>query len=230
MDEETKGEEAEAEEEEAMIEGAREISVAIHRGFAPSHDFSHVERVCRLAERIAWEEGADLFIVRMAALLHDIGRAVESQAASTGDIHEELSVRMAGPVLDGLGVPEDKKEAILHAIATHRHRRGGEPRSLEAKCLFDADKLDSLGAVGIARSYLWLGERGRSVYYPPEEYAHIDPKNNSPEVDSTQREWHVKLKHLKDKMYTGAGKKIARKRHERMARILDEIEKEVMGF
>jgi uncharacterized protein len=215
--------------EAAAIEGARKVAEAIHQGFAPSHDFSHVERVDRLAERIAKAEGADLFIVRMAALLHDIGRAAESKCGSGGDIHEELSVRMAGPVLDGLGIPGDKKEAILHAIATHRHRRGGEPRSLEAKCLFDADKLDSLGAVGIARSYLWLGERGRSVYYPEEEYASIDPNLNTAEVDSTQREWHIKLKFLKDKMYTATGKAIARERHERMARIIGEIEKEARG-
>jgi uncharacterized protein len=211
------------------IARAREISMSIHRGFAPSHDFSHVERVYRLAERIAAAECADLFIVHMAALLHDIGRAEESKANSSEDIHEELSVRMAGPILEELGVPGEAKDAILHAIAAHRHRRGGEPRTLEAKCLFDADKLDSLGAVGIARSYLWLGEHGRSVYYAREEYAGIDPKNNSAEVDSTQREWHIKLKYLKDKMYTATGKAIAQERHERMARIVDEIEKEVTG-
>ncbi len=216
--------------EEAAIEGARKYSEAVHEGFSPSHDFSHVERVYRLAEHIARAENADLFIVRMAALLHDIGRAAESRCGNGEDIHEELSVRMAGPVLDGLGVPWDKKEAILHAIATHRHRRGGEPRTLEAKCLFDADKLDSLGAVGIARSYLWLGERGRSVYYPAEAYASVDPKDNTPEVDSTQREWHIKLKFLKDKMYTATGREIARERHGRMARIIDEIEREVMGL
>ncbi|HTY89967.1 MAG TPA: HD domain-containing protein [Methanocella sp.] len=216
--------------EDAMLAKARDISKSIHAGFAPSHDFSHAERVYRLAERIAEAEGADLFIVRMAALLHDIGRAEESKNDNALDIHEELSVSMAGPIMDGLGVPQGKKEAILHAIATHRHRRGGEPRTLEAKCLFDADKLDSLGAVGIARSYLWLGEHGRSVYYPEEEYMGVDPKNNSPEVDSTQREWHIKLKHLKDKMYTRAGRKIAQERHERMARIIGEIEKEVLGL
>jgi uncharacterized protein len=216
--------------EPSMVARAREISRSIHAGFAPSHDFSHAERVYRLAERIAEAEGADLFIVRMAALLHDIGRAEESKNNDCEDIHEELSVRMAGPVLDGMGVSAHIKEAILHAIAAHRHRRGGEPRTLEAKCLFDADKLDSLGAVGIARSYLWLGEHGRSVYYPAEEYAHIDPKDNSAEVDSTQREWHIKLKHLKDRMYTETGRKIALERHERMARIVDEIEKEAMGF
>lgn len=212
-----------------IIARAREMSRAVHEGFAPSHDFSHAERVYRLAERIAEAEGADLFVVRMAALLHDIGRAEESRKNSGEDAHEELGVRMAGPILDGLGVPSDKKEAVLHAIGAHRHRRGGEPRTIEAKCLFDADKLDSLGAVGVARSYLWLGERGRSVYYPPEEYADIDPKNNGPDVDSTQREWHIKLKFLKDRMYTATGRDIARERHERMARIIGEIEREAAG-
>jgi uncharacterized protein len=124
--------------EDDMVARAGDISRSIHAGFAPSHDFSHAERVYRLAERIAAAEGADLFIVRMAALLHDIGRAEESRNDDSEDIHEELSVRMAGPIMDGLGVPGDKKAAILHAIATHRHRRGGEPRTLEAKCLFDA--------------------------------------------------------------------------------------------
>jgi len=213
-----------------MLARAREISRSIHAGFAPSHDFSHAERVYRLAERIAEAENADLFVVRMSALLHDIGRAEESKNNNGEDIHEELSVRMAGPIMDELGVSGDRKEAVLHAIATHRHRRGGEPRTLEAKCLFDADKLDSLGAVGVARSYLWLGEHGRSVYYAPEEYAGIDPKNNSAEVDSTQREWHIKLKHLKDKMYTATGRQIAIERHDRMARIIDEIEKEASGL
>lgn len=215
--------------DDAAIRRAHALAESIHAGFAPSHDFSHVERVYRLAERIAAAEGADLFIVSLAALLHDIGRAEEARSNNGEDIHEELSVRMAGPIMDGLGVTTTRKEAVLHAIAAHRHRRGGEPRTLEAKCLFDADKLDSLGAVGIARSYLWLGEHGRSVYYPPEEYAGIDPKNNSAEVDSTQREWHIKLSRLKDQMYTAAGRKIALERHERMARIIEEIEKEVMG-
>ena len=215
--------------EREALARARDISRTIHEGFAPSHDFSHAERVYRLAGRIAAAENADLFIVRMAALLHDIGRAEESKDGDSGDIHEEIGVRMAGPILESLDIHGEKKEAILHAIATHRHRRGEEPRTIEARCLYDADKLDSLGAVGIARSYLWLGERGRSVYYPPEEYSGIDPKDNGIAVDSTQREWHIKLKYLKDKMYTATGRAIALERHDRMARIIDEIEKEVEG-
>jgi uncharacterized protein len=215
---------------EDAISSAREFARELHMGFAPSHDFSHVERVYKLAERIAKEEGADLFIVKMAALLHDIGRAEERRNNSSEDIHEELSVKLSGPFLDSIGIPADTKGHILHAIASHRHRRGGDPMTIEAKCLFDADKLDSIGAVGIARSYLWLGEHGRSVHYPEDEWIQVDLKNNTPEVDSMQREWHIKLRHLKDRMFTQAGKSIARERHDRMARIMDEIEKEVSGL
>jgi uncharacterized protein len=211
-----------------VIERARKMAQSLHEGFAPSHDFSHVERVYKLAERIAVAEQADLFVVRMGALLHDIGRAEEARSGC-GDRHEELSVEMSKPFLEEMCVSPEKINAILHAIATHRHRKDNKPRTLEAKCLYDADKLDSLGAVGIARSYLWLGEHGRSVYYPEATYAHIDPKNNSPQVDSTQREWHIKLRHLRDHMYTETGRAIAMERHERMARIIDEIEKEVNG-
>lgn len=214
-------------EDDLVLARARELAESLHRGFAPSHDFSHVERVYRMAERIAAAEHADLFIVRVSTLLHDIGRAEEAKIG--GDRHEELSVRMAGPFLEEMGVSREQREAILHAIASHRHRRDNKPQTLEAKCLYDADKLDSLGAVGVARSYLWLGEHGRSVYYEEGSYAHIDPKDNSPDVDSTQREWHVKLRHLKDHMYTETGRAIAVERHARMARIIDEIEKEVKG-
>lgn len=211
-----------------MIERARKMAMSLHEGFAPSHDFSHVERVYRLAERIATAERADLFIVRVSALLHDIGRAEESRSGG-GDRHEELSVEMSRPFLEEMRVSPERTEAILHAIAAHRHRKDTKPRTLEAKCLYDADKLDSLGAVGIARSYLWLGEHGRSVFYDDREWIDVDPRDNTPEVDSTQREWHIKLRHLKDRMYTETGRAIAIERHERMARIIDEIEKEVKG-
>lgn len=190
------------------------------------HDFSHVERVYRLAERIGRAEEADLFILRAAALLHDIGRGLEPRRGPEPDRHEELSAELARPFLEGLGLPEQRVEAIVDAILQHRHRRGREPESLEARCLFDADKLDSLGAVGVARAYLWLGEHGRSVYYPRESWIDVDPSNNETAVDSFQREWHIKLGKLKAGMYTAEGRRLAEERHERMARILDEIEEE----
>ena len=204
------------------------MAETLHEGFAPSHDFSHVARVYTLAERIGTAEGADLFVVRVSALLHDIGRAEEARSGG-GDRHEELGVEMSKPFLEEMGVSPERTNAILHAIAAHRHRKDNKPRTLEAKCLYDADKLDSLGAVGIARSYLWLGEHGRSVFYEENEWIDVDPLDNTPKVDSTQREWHIKLRHLRDHMYTETGRVIAFERHDRMARIMREIEEEVKG-
>lgn len=79
----------------------------------------------------------------------------------------------------------------------------------------------------MARAYLWLGEHGRSVWYPPESWEGIDPANNSTEVDSFQREWQIKLRGLRDRMYTAEGRRLASQRHERMETILGWIEDEV---
>ncbi len=215
--------------DEEWLMRARAYAKARHEGAGPCHDFSHVERVYRLAERIAQDEGADLLVVRLAALLHDIGRGLEPRMGPEPDRHEELSAELAAPFLRGLGLPEDRVEAVLEAILRHRHRRGRAPESLAARCLYDADKLDSLGAVGAARAYLWLGEHGRSVYYPEEEWRDVDPANNATEVDSFQREWRIKLSQLAQRMYTKEGRRLARERHVRMERILREIEDEVAG-
>lgn len=208
---------------------AREFAAARHAGTPPCHDFSHVERVLAIAERLAAEEGADLFVVRMAALLHDIGRGLEPRIGPDPDRHEELSVELARPFLESLGLEPPLIERILSAVLQHRHRRGREPASVEAACLYDADKLDSLGAVGVARAYLWLGEHGRSVHYRPESWAGVDPSNNATEHDSLQREWEIKLSGLKDRLYTASGRAIAAERHERMRRFLEGLELEVRG-
>lgn len=200
-----------------------------HAGSQPCHDFSHVERVLALAERLGQDEGADLFVLRLAALLHDIGRGIEGRIGPEPDRHEELSAELAGPFLAGLGLPGETVSAVLEAIVAHRHRRGRLPGTVEARCLFDADKLDSLGAVGVARAYLWLGEHGRSVHYPPESWAGVDPSDNATENDSLQREWEIKLSRLKDGMFTRRGKAMAGERSERMERILKEIDREVSG-
>lgn len=211
---------------DGLVAAAREYARARHEGAGPSHDFSHVERVYRLVERIAAAEGADLLTVRLAALLHDTGRVRESVRGEEADRHEELSATLAEPFLRGLGLDDGRVAAVLEAILCHRHRRGRPARSLEARCLYDADKLDSLGAVGAARAYLWLGEHGRSVYYPREGWMNIDRANNASAVDSFQREWHIKLKGLKDRMYTAEGRRLAEERHRRMETILAWLEDE----
>jgi len=215
--------------EAVILDRVRAFAIERHRGTPACHDFSHVERVYALAERIAVEEGADLFLVRLAALLHDTGRGIEARIGPDPDRHEELSAEMARPFLSGLGLPPELVDQVLASILTHRHRRGRVPASLEARCLYDADKLDSLGAVGVARAYLWLGEHGRSVHYPPESWAGIDPANNATENDSLQREWEIKLGRIKDGLYTATGRALATGRHERMKRFLEDMEQEVRG-
>jgi uncharacterized protein len=215
--------------EASVLARVRAFAIERHRGTPPCHDFTHVERVYALAERIAVEEGADLFLVRLATLLHDTGRGIEARIGPDPDRHEELSAELSRPFLVGLGLPAELVDQVIAAILTHRHRRGRVPGSLEARCLYDADKLDSLGAVGVARAYLWLGEHGRSVHYPPESWSGVDPANNAIEHDSLQREWEIKLGRIKDGLFTTTGKVLAAGRHERMKHFLDDMEREVCG-
>jgi len=212
-----------------ILDSARAFAVARHAATPPCHDFSHVERVLATAERLAREELADLFIVRLATLLHDIGRGLEPRTGPEPDRHEELSAELARPFLETAGLPGPVVERVVEAILDHRHRRGRAPSSIEAQCLYDADKLDSLGAVGVARAYLWLGEHGRSVHYWPESWLGVDPANNATENDSLQREWEIKLSGLKDVLYTKSGRAIAAARHERMERFLEAMDREVRG-
>ncbi len=213
-----------------ILERARLFARERHAGTPPCHDFSHIERVLATAERLAREEQAELFIVQLATLLHDTGRGLEPRTGPDPDRHEELSVELARPFLVETGLPAVEIERVLDAILNHRHRRGRVPDSIEAQCLYDADKLDSLGAVGVARAYLWLGEHGRSVHYPRESWAGVDAANNATENDSLQREWEIKLAGLKDGLYTRSGRSLAQERHERMARFLAEMELEVQGL
>jgi len=113
----------------------------------PAHGWEHIQRVYRLAFSIAERENADSFIVGMAALLHDIGHLSTAKTQH----HADLSMLMAGELLTAHNVSASRREAILHAIAAHSFSLGIEPRTLEAKVVRDADRLDSLGAIGILR-------------------------------------------------------------------------------
>lgn len=106
------------------------------------------------------------------ALLHDIARVKEIKD-KTGEIdHAELGSEMAGSILKDLGYKEDIIENIKHCILTHRFRSGNFPKTIEAKKLFDADKLDAIGAIGLSRSYMLAGQHNQKIYInePIEEY------------------------------------------------------------
>src|SRR5438270_10201024 len=112
-----------------------------------AHGWEHVKRVYTLAVSIAEQEGANPFITGMAALLHDLGRL----SHETTNHHADLSAMLAAELLLPYRLVPEMQEAILHAITAHSYSRGIEPYTLEAGIVRDADRLDSLGAIGILR-------------------------------------------------------------------------------
>jgi uncharacterized protein len=188
-----------------------------------AHDFDHVLRVLVLAERIAEAEGADLEIVRAAALLHDVARA---ETAGTGRCHAQVGAERARQILDGN--PPECVEAVARAIVSHRFRRGSAPATLEAKVLFDADKLDAIGAVGVARAYVVGGQRGSRLWADvPVGYAEGDLP--SAREHTPVHEFVFKLSQLKYRIYTETGKVIAEERHVYMAAFFQRLGQEVRG-
>lgn len=181
----------------------------------PVHGFDHVLRVLALAERIARAEGADEDVVRAAVLLHDIARSVEDDEASQQD-HAALAAERARMILQGQS-PE-RVEAVCQAIRSHRFRSGPPPQTLEARVLFDADKLDAMGAIGIARAFAYAGQRGQPLISQPNEARH------SP-VD----EFRQKLALLRDRMTTATGRALAQERHAFMEAFFERLAAELRG-
>ncbi|MDV3103260.1 HD domain-containing protein [Thermococcus waiotapuensis] len=173
-----------------------------------THGFSHVERVFNLCLHIGREEGADLEVLALAALLHDIARPLED--AGKVEDHAAEGARIARRYLKGLGYPDEKVEAVAHAIEAHRFSRGPEPGTLEAKILSDADKLDAIGAVGIARVFMYSGEHGR-------------------DIEASMRHFEEKILKLKDLMYTETARKIAEGRHRFTEEFLRRLRLEIEG-
>jgi len=129
----------------------------------PVHGFEHVRRVLRLAERLGEALGADLEILRAAALLHDAADAHPGEGEGRVS-HEQASAEFAGKVLRSEGWEETRIAAVQHCIRAHRFRGGEAPESLEAKILFDADKLDVIGAFGTARTVGYAVQAGQPLY------------------------------------------------------------------
>lgn len=190
-----------------------------------SHRWDHVQRVLALAERLAQAEGADLDVVRVAALLHDIARGEEK--ASKGQVcHAARGAELAREILAGLGFPEDFIARVAEAIAAHRFRSRRRPQSLEAKVLFDADKLDALGAVGIGRAFLFAGEVGARLHNPEVDLEQTQPYSAE---DTAWREFKLKLSKIKDQMLTQEGKRLAEGRYAFMETFFERLNQEVKG-
>lgn len=196
----------------------------------PVHDFDHVLRVCQMAEHLAAAEGADLEIVRAAALLHDIHGSAPGEENSERSEHHLASARFASDVLVKKGWSAEKIEAVQHCICSHRFRaEGDEPESLEAKVLFDADKLDVLGAIGAARTIAYAALDGKPVYAEPSERFLDTGEKERGEPHSSYHEFLFKLRHVKERMFTQSGKAWAEKRHAFLESFYAQLKAELRG-
>jgi uncharacterized protein len=207
-----------------------EFARALYDDSDPVHDFDHVLRVLALARRIGESEGADMDVVETAVLLHDIHRAGEDQQAhvhnaETAD-HAVLASTRARDILGQLDPLPDAAfiEAVAHAIAAHRFRSAIEPQTLEARVVFDADKLDAIGAIGVARAYAYGGMTGQKLWGDvPPDYPGGGPDHTA------RHEFVYKLARIQGRMQTETGRAIARERHTYMQGFFERLEKEVRG-
>ena len=169
------------------------------------HSYDHTRRVYSLAIEIGKIVGANQGVLSAAALLHDIGRMQEKE---TGVSNSILSGEMSEPFLQKIGYSDTEIKQIIDAIRTHRFSEGIIPNSLEGEVLSDADKLDSMGAIGVFRAIAYTTETGKGI-------------------DAFLGHADVKLLKLKDLMYTEEGKRLAKIRHADLSHFVKQLRNEL---
>src|SRR5215217_4044180 len=204
----------------------RTVQLLLHNQ-SPAHDFQHVLRVYKNAEMISKQEkgSVDLDVVLAAALLHDLvvypkgSIKTINSAADSAEIAKKI-------LLEYKNYPREKIERVADAIRTHSYSKRLVPQTLEGKILQDADRLDAIGAIGIARTLSVGGSENRSLYNPTDPFCESERQ-----LDDTQ--WtldHIKKKLmiLKNSMYTKTAKKIAEERTEFIELFLNQLRKEIL--
>lgn len=185
---------------------------------ASGHDLDHAWRVFTLGVRIAEAEGADVEVVGAAALVHDLHRTM----CEPGEyVHPEETLDEVREILERAGFPESKVEAVCHCVAVHdEYDFRGDPdrtETLEARVLRDADNLDAMGAVGIARNFAFTGLAGNPLWDPTEEdYSGVG-------------HFYDKLLKLDAEMHTERGRELAAGRHEFLESFVERFEREWFG-
>ncbi|MGM9927454.1 MAG: HD domain-containing protein [Bacillus sp. (in: firmicutes)] len=192
-------------------------------GEGSGHDWWHIQRVCNLATYIARKEEADLFIVEMTALLHDIEDWKFVDAEQGKPILTEQ-------FLQSLSLSQETIAAILNIIQTMSYKGGvvdSTQQTIEGKVVQDADRLDAMGAIGIARAFAFGGNRNRQMYDPSIKPASFQTLEEIKSAENhTINHFYEKLLKLKDRMNTDTAKEIAEKRHTFMEQFLDEFYEE----
>jgi len=210
--------------EEVICETEKFVKSAME-GDSSGHDWWHIYRVRKLALKIGRAEGANLFLVELAALLHDIEdwKLIKDKIGGTKvldwllncEVNDEDALRICA-IIEGVSF----KGAGVNTSTT----------DLECKVLQDADRLDAIGAIGIARTFAYGGSRGRGIYDPdilPEMHTSFEhyKKSNAPTINH----FYEKLLLIKDQLQTVTGKALAEQRHDFMVRYLDQFFTEWKG-
>jgi len=207
--------------DESVFARIKDRSREFHR--LSHHDQSHVERVYNLALRLAREEKADLDVVKAAALLHDIARAMEDEGKIAD--HAMEGARMAKGILEEVGFPKEKVPKVIDCIEAHRFRKGLEAQSLEARILQDADRLDIIGAIGVARVFTRGGWGNIPIHEPSSQ---PKDKYDGKSLSSVNHIYEKILK-VKDTINTATAKQIAEERHRFVEQFLQRLLREWNG-
>jgi uncharacterized protein len=197
-----------------------------------AHDYDHLVRVMALAETIQAQEGGDLPIIWAAVSLHDIGQ--ERERLHGGD-HALIGAEMAADLLTNTLFPQHSIPAVQQAIRDHRMTGKVIPHTLEGRILYDADKIDSLGAVGIGRLYCITGRYNQKVYAPvPADVVEpVDPLTvrklrRRPDY-SPSIEFQLLFEDLPQRMTTRIGKELAQERYDYMKGFFRRLQQEIVG-
>ncbi|MCC6168865.1 MAG: HD domain-containing protein [Caldilineaceae bacterium] len=190
-----------------------------------AHDFDHVLRVTRLAVQLAQTEGADVSVVRLAALLHDVPTPGDRRSD-----HHRAAAEFARQWLTRRGLGTEAVAAVVHAIEAHRFRdQTVQPATLEAQCLYDADKLDSIGAIGVGRAFAFAGAQGNRLWTEPAVAA--PPGDAQPQGhDYTPvHEYVYKLRRILATLHTVSARRIGAARHATMQTFFERLDAEMRG-
>lgn len=209
---------------QSFISATEKFIRELLEGEGSGHDWWHIHRVRNNALNIAKAYQADVFIIEMAALLHDIA----DHKLHNGD--EEIGPRKAAEWMNNIQIPKVDQVHILQIMQEVSFSKGKTPSTLEGKIVQDADRLDAIGAIGIARTFAFGGYKKREIYnpeIPPVKYASLEDykKNTNP----TLNHFYEKLLLLKDMMNTEEARKIAEKRHAFMETYLNQFYGEWQG-
>ena len=201
-------------------------SALIRHALEPSddgaHDLAHLQRVWHNARTLHETEGGDLEVLLAAVLLHDCV-AVEKNSALRSQA-SRLAADKASSVLQENNWPREKISNVAHAIEAHSFSANITPLTLEAKIVQDADRLDSLGMLGVARTFYVAGRMGSALYDPQ------DPEAHEREYDDRRfclDHFQTKLLHLADGFQTATGQRLAQIRHHRLKAFMEQFKEEI---